>query len=84
MPSPIDAALEKKKLINAWMLTVIGLTDAEEKGLERISSMTAMRNWTCRESLYDFAMQAKQATPVLVQVDHRRMALFSLPASKRA
>ncbi|WP_133797270.1 hypothetical protein [Prosthecobacter fusiformis] len=77
MPTILHNAAEKRTLIKQWEATAIGLKDAEERDLVRYSSMTCWRNWTCREALYDFAQQSAQARPILVRVDHKRMALFT-------
>lgn len=82
MPTILDTATEKRNQIKKWEATAIGIRDAEDRGLVRYSSMTCWRNWTCREALYDFAQQSRQASPVLVRIDEKRMALFTPKRAK--
>ena len=77
MPTILDQAAEKRRKINQWGATAIGIQDAEERGLVRYSHMSCWRNWACREAIYDFAMQSTQAAPILVRVDEKRVALFT-------
>lgn len=73
---------EKRALITGWIATAIGIEDAKKRGLVQISNATSMRNWTSRESLYDFAQQATQSQPVLVRIDDRRAALFGISSTR--
>lgn len=70
---------EKRALITRWEATAIGLHEAEQRRLIRISSPTFWRNWACREALYDFAQRSAHAAPVLVRIDTRRVALYTTP-----
>lgn len=79
-PTLLASAANKRAKITAWMLQAIPKEQAQARGLVQISRITAIRNWTCREALFDFSHQAKQAQPVLVMLDARRAALFGTPA----
>lgn len=73
----------KRTAILAWIKSAIGKDEAEQKGMVPISRVTAIRNWTCREALYDHAQQASQAQPRLVIVAVGRAALYAVPANRR-
>ncbi|MES2738376.1 MAG: hypothetical protein V4672_18795 [Verrucomicrobiota bacterium] len=77
MPAILDPQTEKRTKIRQWEATAIGLQEAEARQLIRYSSITHWRNWTCREALYDFAQQSAQATPTLVRIDEKRLALYT-------
>lgn len=77
MPAILDPQTEKRTKIRQWEATAIGLQEAEARQLVRYSSITHWRNWTCREALYDFAQQSAQASPTLVRIDEKRLALYT-------
>lgn len=79
METNIQNNPEKRSLITRWETTAIGLLEAEQRHLIRISSPTFWRNWACREALYDFAQRSAHASPILVRLDTRRVALYTTP-----
>lgn len=81
--STLKAAQQKRADILTWIKGAISKAEAEERGMVPISRVTAIRNWTCREALYDHAQAATQAKPLLVIVAVGRAALYAVPASKR-
>lgn len=84
MPTILEEATKKRVLIQHWASNAIPLEEAQKRGLIRYSAMTCWRNWTCREALYDFAQQSRQASPVLVRMDPKRMALFTQHRPEKA
>jgi hypothetical protein len=77
MPAILHSAAEKRALLRRWATTAISLKEAHERDLVRYSRRVIWRNWTTREELYEFALESAQASPVLVRVDDKRMALFT-------
>lgn len=81
--STLSDAKAKREAILQFIRSAISREEAVGRGMVPLSRVTAIRNWTCRESLYDFAQQNKQASPTLVIVGVGRAALYSVPASRR-